>query len=66
MAEAGHGGDAGQEVLFTRTYAIVRNLQGREICRFARKGGLYLLNFKLRSPKDLAKPAGFGRQGQKH
>jgi len=57
--------DAGHEVLFTRTHAIVRNLQGREICRFARKGGLYLLNFKLRSPKDPAKPTGFGGQGQK-
>jgi len=57
--------DAGHEVLFTRTHAIVRNLQGREICRFARKGGLYLLNFKLRSPKDAAKPTGFGGQGQK-
>ena len=54
--------DAGHEVTFTKVCAIVRDLRGREVCRFARKGGLYLINFKLRAPKS---STGFGRQGSR-
>ena len=54
--------DAGNTVLFNKTHAIVRDSNNREVCRFDRKGQLYLIKFRLKAPE---KPAtGFRRPGK--
>ena len=50
--------DAGNTVLFNKTHAIVRDSKNNEVCRFERKGQLYLIKFRLTKPS-----AGFRRPG---
>ena len=50
--------DAGHKMLFDSKCAIVYDLKGKEICRFMRKGGLYLIKFRI-------KRSGFTRPGGK-
>jgi len=53
--------DRGYEVVFKKTHASVISSHGTEICKFARKGNLYMVDVKLLAPKK----AGFTRPGQK-
>jgi hypothetical protein len=55
--------DADNTVLFNKTHAIVHDAKGREVCRFDRKGQLYLIKFRLKAPDRTA--AGFPRPGTK-
>ena len=50
--------DKGHKVTFEKGHASVINSQGNEICRFARRGKLYMIDVKLRAPS-----AGFTRRG---
>jgi hypothetical protein len=50
--------DRGHKVVFEKGHASVLNSQGQEICRFARRGNLYMIDVKLRAPG-----AGFTRRG---
>jgi hypothetical protein len=52
--------DEGFEVRFTKTHATIITPQGREICRFERKGGLYVAQLHLKNP-DFEH---FARRGQ--
>ena len=52
--------DAGLEVTFNATEALVCKPDGTPVCQFLRKKGLYLTTTKVRNP--LFK--GFQRQGQ--
>ena len=49
--------DEGHNITFDNTCAVVRDKEGRELCRFHREPscGLYVAKLKLKSP------AGFGR-----
>jgi len=51
--------DAGNTVLFNKTHAIVRDSKGAEVCKFDRKGQLYLIKFRLKAPDS-----GFARPGR--
>ena len=52
----GHICDQGLEVTFDAIYAIVRDANKNEVCRFTRgPSGLYTAKMKLKAP--------FGRQG---
>ena len=66
--------DGDLEVLFTKTYATMRDPKrgGKEIARAQRKGGLYRSRMRVKNPrykgpstkdKSPARPKGFGRQG---
>ena len=57
--------DAGMSMRFTATMAVIEDAQGKEVCRFIRKGGLYVASMKLRNPNFKPKPKdqGFGRRG---
>jgi hypothetical protein len=55
--------DKGYDVTFKRSHASVLTSKGVEVCRFARKGNLYMVDVKLLAPK--AKAAGFTRPGGK-
>ena len=57
--------DAGMSMRFTATMAVIEDAQGKEVCRFIRKGGLYVASMKLRNPNFKSKPKdqGFGRRG---
>ena len=57
--------DAGMSMRFTATMAVIEDAQGEEVCRFIRKGGLYVASMKLRNPNFKSKPKdqGFGRRG---
>ena len=52
--------DRGHTVLFTTTHASVLDARGREVCRFARKGNLYMVDVHLKAPPK--KPS-FTRRG---
>ena len=54
--------DRGHTVLFTKTHASVLDAKGREICRFARKGNLYMIDVTLKAP---SRKSGFTRPGQR-
>ena len=51
--------DDGHNITFDNTFAVVRDTEGQELCRFHREssGGFYVAKLKLKSP------AVFGRQG---
>jgi len=51
--------DKGHRVVFEKSHASVLNAQGQEICRFARRGNLYMIDVKLKAPGP-----GFARRGQ--
>ena len=51
--------DEGFEVKFTNSEAHVLTKEGKEVCRFRRKGGLYVAELHLKS----ASQAGFQRRG---
>ncbi len=51
--------DRGHKVVFEKGHASVLNAQGQEICRFARRGNLYMIDVKLKAPGP-----GFARRGQ--
>jgi len=51
--------DKGHRVVFEKGHASVLNGQGQEICRFARRGNLYMIDVKLKAPGP-----GFARRGQ--
>jgi len=51
--------DRGHRVVFEKSHASVLNAQGQEICRFARRGNLYMIDVKLKAPGP-----GFARRGQ--
>ena len=55
--------DAGMTMKFTATMAVIEDAQGKEVCRFIRKGGLYVATMKLRNPNYKPKDRSFGRQG---
>ena len=52
--------DAGFDVLFTKTEALVRDPQGHVVCTYPRAGGLYKGEMRLRNPLHPS----FRRQGQ--
>ncbi len=52
--------DEGFEVKLKKTYAVVLTSTGKEVCRFERRGGLYIARLDLKSPNF----QGFVRQGK--
>ena len=58
--------DAGMTMKFSSTMAIVEDANGKEVCRFQRKGGLYVAKMKVRNP-NYKPPSNqsFGRPGKK-
>ena len=58
--------DAGMSMRFTSTMAVIEDDKGKEVCRFLRKGGLYVASMKLKNPNYKPPPAPFARQGGKH
>ena len=57
--------DAGMTMRITATMAVIEDQKGKEVCRFIRKGGLYVATMKLRNPNYRPKEAPFARQGTK-
>ena len=57
--------DAGMSMKFTSTMAVIEDSKGKEVCRFLRKGGLYIASMKLRSPNYKPPPTPFVRPGSK-
>ena len=55
--------DEGFEVKFTNTEAYVMTKEGKEVCKFNRRGGLYIAELCLKNPKK-ASQVGFQRQGR--
>ena len=55
--------DAGMTMRFTATMAVIEDANGKEVCRFIRKGGLYVATMELRNPNYKPKDRSFGRQG---
>ena len=57
--------DAGFTVKFSKEMAVVLDAKGKEVCRFLRKGGLYVATMQLRNPKFKATDAPFLRPDAK-
>ena len=57
--------DAGMSMRFTSTMAVIEDDKGKEVCRFLRKGGLYIASMKLKNLNYKPPPAPFARQGGK-
>ena len=57
--------DAGMSMRFASTMAVIEDSKGKEVCRFLRKGGLYIASMKLRNPNYQPPPAPFVRPGSK-
>ena len=55
--------DEGFEVKFTNTEAYVMTKEGKEVCKFNRRGGLYIAELGLKNPRKPS-PVGFQRQGR--
>ena len=55
--------DAGYVVRFTSDMAVVEDEKGKEVCRFVRRGGLYIAKMQLRNPNFRAKASTFVRPG---
>jgi hypothetical protein len=55
--------DRGHKVIFEKSHATVVDLRGREVCQFARKGNLYMVDVTLKAPRpnNKAKAPGFAR-----
>ena len=59
--------DAGMTVTFDQDKAVIFDKKGKEVCRFARRKGLYVSTMKIRNPnyKPKSKTEGFAGQGVK-
>ena len=61
--------DKGHTVLFCKTHASVLASGGKEICRFARKGNLYMIDVTLKAPSRRTdatnRKSGFTRPGKR-
>ena len=59
--------DAGMTVTFDAERAIVKDKNGKEVCRFERRKGLYVSSMKIRNPNYKPKPkaADFAGRGAK-
>ena len=57
--------DAGMTMRFTSAMAVIEDDKGKEVCRFLRKGGLYIASMKLKNPNYKPPPAPFARRGGK-
>ena len=55
--------DSGLNAIFYATHAVVRDKDGREVCYFERKHGLYVTTVKLLNPLHTENSQGFQRQG---
>ena len=55
--------DAGLWVKFTKNLAVIMDENDKEVCRFIRRGGLYVARMKIRNPRFNPKPQDFPRQG---
>ena len=53
--------DAGYIVRFTSDMAVVVDKNGKNVCRFVRRGGLYIAKMQLRNPNFGAKASAFVR-----
>ena len=49
--------DQGMKCLFDDKVALVLNKDNQEVCRFERRGGLYVARLKLKSPELFPRPA---------
>ena len=49
--------DYGLKCIFDEEKALVVDKDGEKICRFERRGGLYVARLKLKSPEPFARPA---------
>ena len=49
--------DSGYSCLFTQTGASVLDQTNTEVCRFVRKGGLYVADMKLKKPEPFTRQA---------
>ena len=49
--------DQGLKCEFNDKEALVVDKNGRTVCRFERRGGLYVAKLKLKSPELFARPA---------
>ena len=57
---------AGMTMKFDSKMAVILYANGKGVCRFMRRGGLYVAKVKLRNPHYKPKPdAGFARPGKK-
>jgi len=58
--------DKGHTVIFCKTHASVQDSRGQEICKFLRKGNLYMIDVTLKAPgrKTPGRTAGFTRPGR--
>ena len=54
--------DEGFSINFTQTEAVVKDKLGKAVCKFHRKGGLYLADLQLKSPADRSQD--FTRRGK--
>ena len=58
--------DAGMTMRFDSKMAVILDANGKEVCRFMRRGGLYVAKMRLRNPHYKPRPdAGFARPGRK-
>ena len=49
--------DQGMQCLFDKTKATIVAPDGREVCRFERRGGLYVAQLTLKAPEGFGGPA---------
>ena len=54
--------DEGFDVKFTNSDAYVVTKEGKEVCKFNRRGGLYIAELYLKKLKQISQ-SGFQRQG---
>ena len=57
--------DAGMTMRFTSAMAVIEDNKGKEVCRFLRKGGLYIASMKLKNPNYKPPTMPFVRPGGK-
>ena len=57
--------DAGMTMRFTSAMAVIEDNKGKEVCRFLRKGGLYIASMKLKNPDYKPPTTPFVRPGGK-
>ena len=47
----------GYSCIFSATEAVVKDKEGKAVCRFRREGGIYVSRLKLRAPTPFTRPA---------
>ena len=57
--------DAGMTMRFTSAMAVIEDNKGKEVCRFLRKGGLYIASMMLKNPDYKPPTMPFVRPGGK-